>query len=99
MSVKELYAEFHRLTGDPLAASYLVLAQAMLGLPEWMTVRQAADYLDIGCNSVYDLCNRGELPHTRIGKSIRVRKPDIDAYLEANTEKPVNRHRRFLSPV
>jgi excisionase family DNA binding protein len=51
--------------------------------------RWAHEYLDIGLNSVYILARRGELPHYRIGASVRFRKSDLDAWLEARRRGPV----------
>lgn len=37
-----------------------------------LTVEQAAKLLQLGRNAVYDAIGRGEIPHRRIGRSIRL---------------------------
>ncbi|HET9623467.1 MAG TPA: helix-turn-helix domain-containing protein [Kofleriaceae bacterium] len=37
-----------------------------------LTVEQAAKFLQLGRNAVYDAIGRGEIPHRRIGRSIRL---------------------------
>lgn len=46
---------------------------------------EAAAYLAVTKDQVYRLVRSGELPHTRVGKSIRFRVEDLDAYLEERT--------------
>jgi excisionase family DNA binding protein len=47
-----------------------------------MTVATAADYLACSRAQVYQLISRGELPATRVGADLRVRRSDLDAYLD-----------------
>lgn len=52
----------------------------------------AARYLKVSVTTVLRLVRSGELPHTRVGRSIRFRPADLDAYLESQTTqttKPV----------
>ena len=51
--------------------------------PEFLTVEQIADQLAVSRMTIYRLVERGELPAHRIGRSIRVREKDFDAYLRA----------------
>lgn len=44
-------------------------------------VREAAAFLGITAGTVYRLTRAGELPHVRIGRSIRFRIVDLDDYL------------------
>jgi len=37
-----------------------------------LTVAEAADFLRIGRNQLYDAIGRGEIPHVRIGRTIRL---------------------------
>lgn len=46
-----------------------------------LTVQQVAAELGVSKMTVYRLTASGELPSVRIGRSIRVRVPDLDAYL------------------
>lgn len=54
---------------------------------------EAAMYLAIWPTDLSSLVKSGELPHTRVGSRLRIRKEDLDAYLTKNTstkyeEKP-----------
>ena len=46
-----------------------------------MTVREAAEVLGIGLNSAYEAIGRGEIPHIRIGRSIRVPRAALEQLL------------------
>lgn len=54
--------------------------------------KQERDYLSVGefagemgfsSQTVYNLCARGELPHVRIGGSIRIYRRTLEAWLAA----------------
>ena len=53
--------------------------------PAVMDPREAAHYLRVSLTTVLRLVRAGELPHTRVGRSIRFRPADLDGYLEAKT--------------
>ena len=58
------------------------------GLPTAvLDVREAAAYLAVTPGTVYRLVRRGELVHTRIGRSVRFRVADLEAYLEEQTSR------------
>jgi excisionase family DNA binding protein len=46
----------------------------LAGLPEVLTVREAAAVLRVGRNQLYQAVGRGELRSVRIGRSIRIPK-------------------------
>ena len=46
------------------------------------TVAEVQGMLKIGKSRAYQLVQSGEIPHVRIGKLLRVRATDLDAYLE-----------------
>jgi excisionase family DNA binding protein len=46
-----------------------------------LTVAEVADTLRVSSMTVYRLVKAGELPALRIGKNIRIRTTDLDAYL------------------
>lgn len=52
-----------------------------------LDARETAAYLSISPAYVYELVRSGELPHTRVGKNLRFRLVDLDAYLEARTSR------------
>lgn len=51
-----------------------------------MTVKEAAELLEISERTVYDLCRAGKLAHYRVGvgrRSIRLEPADVRAYRES----------------
>ncbi len=95
MTVKEIYADFLDLTKDPIAASNLTLAQAMLGTKpdEAMTVKDAAKYLKVGKNTVYDLVSAGKLTASRFGKgrgTIRIERESLKRIAETSRQEGNN---------
>ena len=50
-------------------------------------VRAAAAYLTIGAETLYGLVRSGEIPHSRVGRSIRLRVSDLDQYVENHTSQ------------
>lgn len=53
-----------------------------------LTIRQISEENNISQDTVRDEIARGRLPAFRIGKSIRVREEDWNAYLNRNTVAP-----------
>ncbi len=52
---------------------------------EWITPRQAAEYLNVGVDIIYDGCAAGGLKHVRLGhRTIRLRREWLDAWAEAH---------------
>ena len=47
-----------------------------------LTVEQAAKFLRLGRNAVYDAIGRGEIPHRRIGRSNRLSRVALLRWLE-----------------
>ena len=52
----------------------------------WLTSREAAAYLRMGSNFLdYDRCKKTvNIPFYRIGRRIRYKRSDLDAFLEKN---------------
>jgi excisionase family DNA binding protein len=50
-------------------------------LPEFMTTEEIRAYLRLGRSTIYELLRRGELPHVRFGRAIRVPKAALARYL------------------
>jgi len=55
--------------------------------PAAVSVTDAALYLQVSADTVRRLIRGGLIPHARIGNSIRIRRVDLDAYLEAQTSR------------
>jgi putative molybdopterin biosynthesis protein len=50
-----------------------------------MTIQEVSEYLKMSDTKVYQLARRGEMPCTRIGKSVRILKTELDAWLKSNS--------------
>lgn len=50
-------------------------------VPELLTVEDAAAILRMSKMTVYRLVDSGDLPHFRIGRTVRIRKDDFEHYL------------------
>jgi excisionase family DNA binding protein len=56
---------------------------------EWLTWQQIADELDIALSTLYNRRRRGEGPRAySIGGRLRVRRSDLDAWLETMADEP-----------
>lgn len=53
-----------------------------------LTVAEVADMLRVSTMTVYRLIRTGELPAVRVGRSYRVKRADLDEYLEAQVVEP-----------
>ena len=51
---------------------------------EWLTVADLCDLLGIGRTLAYQLIAEHTIPAVRIGRTIRVRKADVEKWLEEN---------------
>ena len=47
-----------------------------------LSVPEVAEQLSISRAGVYNLFNAGQLPRTKVGRSVRVLQADVDAFLE-----------------
>lgn len=47
-----------------------------------MPVQEAAQYLGYAVNTLYDKVQADEIPHIRLGRSIRFRKSELDDWIE-----------------
>jgi excisionase family DNA binding protein len=52
---------------------------------EILTVPMVAEYLKISKAKIYYLVKRKEIPHFRIGRNVRIRWNDLQAWLEKLT--------------
>lgn len=52
--------------------------------PDVMTVEEGAVFLRIGRNALYDAIGRGEVPHRRIGRMIRLSRAALVRWLEGS---------------
>ena len=62
---------------------------------EIMTPEQVADYLQLNTDTVYRLIRRKELAAAKIGRSYRIPKEDVEAFLLARGTRPEARRVLF----
>jgi excisionase family DNA binding protein len=55
----------------------------------WLTLKQLSLYLNLKEKTLYLFVSKGRIPHYRIGKLIRFRKDEIDAWIETKKAKPL----------
>ena len=48
------------------------------------TIPEVAKYLKISQSKVYYMVQRGQIPHVRIGKNVRITERDLLAWLDKN---------------
>lgn len=54
----------------------------------WMTPRQAAIYLGVGVDAIYEACAAGGLRHVKLGyRTIRLRREWIDRWAEGRARE------------
>lgn len=72
---------------------------------EWLTTGETAGMLGVSRQHVVDLCERGELPCTRAGSHRRIRRSDVQRYLDPGPgltreqERSLWLHRALLGPL
>jgi excisionase family DNA binding protein len=49
----------------------------------FLTIDEVLNYLRVKSRTVYRLIKAGELPAVRVGRQWRIRRSDLDAWLEA----------------
>jgi len=50
--------------------------------PENMDISEAAKYLRVSVSKLYKMTSKKEIPHNKIGKTLRFNKHDIDEFIE-----------------
>ncbi len=58
------------------------------GADELLTFAELEEWLKVSRTTIYRLLSTKELPSYRIGRSVRVRRSDVDRWLEGRREKP-----------
>ena len=54
----------------------------------WMTIKEAAAYLGVGVDIIYDACSGGGLRHAKFGhRTIRLRREWIDRWAESRARE------------
>lgn len=55
---------------------------------EWLSTKEAASHLGIATATLYRLIDAGELPAYRIGRVIRLKQDEVDAFIESARIQP-----------
>lgn len=64
---------------------------------EWMSTLQAATYLGVATPTLYRLIDAGDLTGYRMGRLIRLRRRDVEAFLEGARIKSTGKMRESAS--
>ena len=54
----------------------------------WLSTQDAADYLAITTRTLYRLIDRGEIPAYQIGRVFRLRRAEVDAFIDRARIRP-----------
>jgi excisionase family DNA binding protein len=57
---------------------------------KFFTAKELSQYLNVKPKTIYSWVNKGEIPHYRIGKTIRFRKDEIEKWLEEKRKNELN---------
>lgn len=57
-------------------------------VPRWMGTQEAARYLGITSRTLYRFINDGDLPAYKMGRVIRLKQTDLDAFVDAHRIAP-----------
>jgi len=55
---------------------------------EWFTTDELVRWLGLGRTKTYEMLRSGEIPNYKIGRIRRIRRQDVDAWLERNKYRP-----------
>ncbi len=65
--------------------------------PEWYTIEQAAEWLQVSTKTIRRYIEAGSLPAVNLGgRAIRIRRQDLEAWLQTRRVEPGLRGRRRL---
>jgi excisionase family DNA binding protein len=57
---------------------------------ELLSIPQICQFLDMGKSWVYRRIHNGEIPSVRLGRAIKVRRSDLEQYLEEHRTRPAD---------
>jgi excisionase family DNA binding protein len=66
---------------------------------EWLSTQDAARRLGITTRTLYRFIDQGELPGYRMGRVIRVKASDVEAFIEASRITPGTLEHLYPEPV
>lgn len=53
-----------------------------------LTIKEVAQYLHVVPLTIYRMIDRGDLPAAKVGKVWRIRRQDLQAYLDRSASRP-----------
>jgi len=56
---------------------------------EFLSIRELGEYLGMKTSTLYFHVENGSIPHYRVGRLIRFRKPDIDRWMEGQRRETI----------
>lgn len=62
--------------------------------PEWLSAEECADMLGCKRSAIPTLVSRDGLPASRVGRSYRFKRPDVERWLLERAERPRGHARR-----
>jgi excisionase family DNA binding protein len=74
-----------------------VTFRGMVRAEQWLGTPAASSYLGVGLRKLYRLIDQGDIPAYQMGRVLRVKQQDLDAYLESARVEPGSL--RHLYPV
>lgn len=66
---------------------------------EWMNTQEAAAHLGITVRTLYRAIDEGKLAAYRMGRVIRIQRPDLESYLQASRIQPGELVHLYPEPV
>ena len=67
--------------------------QRELGMNKWLTIEQIAEYLQMSTSSIYKMAQTGKIPAYKVGRQWRLKKGEIDKWVENNKIRRIRRIR------
>ena len=52
-------------------------------MPNWITVKQVAEYLQMSEDKIYDMVKKGEIPGIKVRKQWRFDQDELDAWMKS----------------
>lgn len=74
--------DFDTLSLEDMRAVTLLARRAVLAGDEYLTVEEIAVMMRVSKMTIYRMVERGEIPSLRFGRSFRIRRSDLETYLE-----------------
>jgi len=63
-------------------------------LKEFLTINELSEYLSIKTSTLYSMVESCEITHYRVGRLIRFKKQDIDAWMERHRREEIDTHKK-----